>query len=40
VLETLKRAGFDLSPVREELEEQRDLPRREPIPPALDCECA
>jgi sulfide:quinone oxidoreductase len=40
VLETLRRAGFDLSPVREELEDQRDLPRREPIPPPLDCDCA
>lgn len=40
VLETLKKAGFDLSAVRDELEEQRALPRREPIPPALDCACA
>lgn len=39
VLETLKKAGFDLSAVRDELEEQRALSRKEPIPPVLDCEC-
>jgi uncharacterized protein (TIGR01244 family) len=40
VLETLKKAGFDLSAVQEELEEQRALPRREVMPSALSCEGA
>lgn len=40
VLETLKKAGFDLSAVHSELEEQCGLPRKDPVPPALDCSCA
>jgi sulfide:quinone oxidoreductase len=39
VLATLKSAGFDLEPVREELEDQRDPSHSGPIPAALDCRC-
>ena len=41
VLNTLKKAGFDFSAMREELDEQRDKPfGGDRLPPALDCDCA
>jgi sulfide:quinone oxidoreductase len=39
VLAAARSAGFDLEPVREELEEQRDPALSGPVPPALDCGC-
>jgi sulfide:quinone oxidoreductase len=39
VLAALKAAGFDLAPIRDELEEQRGGERAVMIPPALDCRC-
>ena len=39
VLAALKAAGFDLSAIRDELEEQRRAGSAATIPPALDCRC-
>jgi hypothetical protein len=40
VLRTLNKAGFDLSAVREELDEQHEKPfKGDRLPPALDCAC-
>jgi sulfide:quinone oxidoreductase len=39
VLARLRDAGFDLSPVREELDAQRGRPAPDPTPEALDCRC-
>jgi sulfide:quinone oxidoreductase len=39
VLAALRSAGFDLEPVREELEEQRDPSLTGRVPAALDCGC-
>ena len=39
VLAALRSAGFDLEPVREDLEEQRDSSLTGRVPAALDCGC-
>jgi uncharacterized protein (TIGR01244 family) len=39
ILATLKAAGFDLSAVRDQLEEQRGRAYGKPVPPALECVC-
>ena len=39
VLATLAKAGFDLSAIRDELEEQHQKPLAGPLAPALDCAC-
>ena len=39
VLATLAKAGYDLSAVRDELQEQHQKPLAGPLVPALDCAC-
>jgi sulfide:quinone oxidoreductase len=39
ILATLAKAGFDLSAVRDELQEQHQKPLAGPLVPALDCAC-